>query len=397
MKFLNSVKKQWIITGTTLICGAVCGMHIAKLGPAMQAIIESFTMSLTEAGILASTFSLLTIFVGVFVGSILPGIGIKRLICLAMLLSSLGSVYGLISNDVLSLIFGRALEGIGLIIMMIAGPTAISLFTDEKSRAKHIGVWSAFMPLGTALSFIIAPTMMSMGGWRSLWLFSAIFSAMALMTAIVYIPNDSNPPALHLNRKLLEVTLKTKTLIWIGLVFAIHSLVFHIILQFMPIYGMNELGSSLTTISIILGVFCILNVFGNVISGYALHRGIRSYQLMSIHFIAIPILAILLFFPGVPDTIRFISLILGAFFTSLSPSAAFTLIAKLSTRTSEIPAFNGLMLQVQGAGILFGPALTGWLVETLNSWIAAGFVLIFASIVVLLVIDKKIKPVDLSS
>ena len=54
------------------------------------------------------------------------------------------------------------------------------------------------------------------------------------------------------------------------------------------------------------------------------------------------------------------ALIIGAFFTSLTPSAAFTLIAKLAEKKSEIPAFNGLMLQVQGAGILFGPSITGW-------------------------------------
>ena len=90
------------------------------------------------------------------------------------------------------------------------------------------------------------------------------------------------------------------------------------------------------------------------------------------------------------------ALIIGAFFTSLTPSAVFTLIAKLADNKSEIPAFNGLMLQVQGAGILFGPSVTGWAVETYESWTAAGFVLICASILVLLIINLKVKSVDLS-
>ena len=89
--------------------------------------------------------------------------------------------------------------------------------------------------------------------------------------------------------------------------------------------------------------------------------------------------------------------IIGAFFTSLTPSAAFTLIAKLTKKKSEIPAFNGLMLQVQGAGILFGPSLTGWAVETFESWTAAGFVLIFASVLVLIIINSKIRSIDLST
>ena len=389
-------KQQWTITATTVACGAVCGVHIAKLGPSMPSIMDNFGISLTEAGILASTFTLLTIFTGVFVGNAMSSVGVKRLICIAMLLSLIGSLMPLTIDSYNGLVLGRALEGIGLIIMMIAGPTAVSLFTQDSTRAMHTGFWSAFMPIGTALSFLMAPLTLSVGGWQSLWFFSVLVSLIALLAAWVWIPNDLNQPTLGLDRRLLKKTLNTTTLIWLGCVFAMHSLVFHIILQFIPIYGTTSLGSSFSTVSYIVAGYCLLNVCGNFLAGQALYRGIRPYRLMSIHFMAVPLLAAALFFPDVPDSIRFIALIIGAFFTSLTPSAVFTLIDKLAEKKSEIPAFNGLMLQVQGAGILFGPSITGWAVETYESWTAAGFVLICASILVLLIINLKIKSVDLS-
>ena len=111
-----------------------------------------------------------------------------------------------------------------------------------------------------------------------------------------------------------------------------HSLVFHIILQFIPIYGTTSLGSSFSTVSYIVAGYCLLNVCGNFLAGQALYRGMRPYRLMSIHFMAVPLLATALFFPDVPDPIRFIALIIGAFFTSLTPSAVFTLIAKLAEK-----------------------------------------------------------------
>ena len=362
----------------------------------MPSIMDNFSISLTEAGILASTFTLLTIFTGVFVGNTMSKVGVKRLICLAMLLSLLGSLIALSMNNYIGLVSGRALEGIGLIIMMIAGPTAVSLFTDDITRAKHTGFWSAFMPLGTALAFLMAPAMLSIGGWQGLWSFSVLVSLVALIAASLWIPNDLNRAALGLDYTLLKKTLNTFMLIWIGCVFAMHSLVFHIILQFIPVYGTTSLGSSFSTVCYIVAGYCLINVFGNFLAGNAIHRGIRPYRLISIHFIAVPFLAIALFFPNIPDIARFIGLIIGAFFTSLTPSAAFTLIAKLAKKKSEIPAFNGLMLQVQGAGILFGPSLTGWAVEAYDSWTAAGLVLIFASILVLIIINLKIKSVDLS-
>ena len=88
--------------------------------------MDYFSISLTEAGILASTFTLLTIFTGVLVGNTMSSVGVKRLICIAMLLSLIGSLMPLTIDSYNILVLGRALEGIGLIIMMIAGPTAVS-------------------------------------------------------------------------------------------------------------------------------------------------------------------------------------------------------------------------------------------------------------------------------
>ena len=105
----------------------------------MGVIISDFSLTLTEGGVLASTFTLLTIFIGMFLGNLMPRIGIKRLICAAMCLSAGGGLVALISSQVGLLILGRALEGLGLVIMMIAGPTAVSLFSSDASRAKHTG------------------------------------------------------------------------------------------------------------------------------------------------------------------------------------------------------------------------------------------------------------------
>jgi len=361
----------------------------------MPSIMENFSISLTEAGILASTFTLLTIFTGVFVGNAMSSLGVKRLICIAMLLSLIGSLAPLIIDSFNCLVLGRALEGIGLIIMMIAGPTAVSIYTQDTTRAKHTGFWSAFMPIGTALSFLTAPLTLSVGGWPTLWFFSVVVSLIALLAAWVWIPSDLNQPSPRLDRRLLKKTLNTTRLIWLGCVFAMHSLVFHIILQFIPIYGTTSLGSSFSTISYIVAGYCLLNVCGNFLAGQALYRGIRPYRLISIHFMAVPLLAIAVF----SGCIRSYT-IHGPDYWGIfhKPHSISCLHAHRQTgrKKSEIPAFNGLMLQVQGAGILFGPSITGWAVETYESWTAAGFVLICASLLVLLIINLKIKSVDLS-
>lgn len=387
-----SSKQQWLVTVITVLCGAVCGVHIAKLGPSMTAIIDEYSMSLTEAGVLASTFTLLTIFVGAYVGNLMPRIGVKRLICSAMTLATAGGIVALVSADYAALIFGRALEGIGLIIMMIAGPTAVSMFTDLDSRAKHMGLWAAFMPLGTGLSFLLAPYIIPTDGWRGLWLFSIIFSVSSLIGAVLIIPNDEQPMSFSVDKQKLRKTFAQAPLIWLGIVFAMHSLVFHVILQFIPVYGTQSLQASFTTISLVIGVFCALNVFGNLIAGNAIHRGVAPSSLIQIQFVVVPVLGLIVFASNFPDFVKLGTILLGAFFTSMVPTSCFTLIAKLANEPGDIPAYNGLMLQVQGAGILFGPSLTGWAVEFFQSWSVAGIIFVGGSAAILLIVYVKLRP-----
>jgi len=279
---------------------------------------------------------------------------------------------------------------------MIAGPTAVSMFTDLGSRAKHMGLWAAFMPLGTGLSFLLAPYIIPTDGWRGLWLFSIIFSIASLLGALIVIPNDKQPMSFSINKQKLRKTFSQTPLIWLGIIFAMHSLVFHVILQFIPVYGTQSLHASFTTISLVIGAFCILNVFGNLIAGNAIHRGVSTSRLIQIQFIVAPVLGIIVFASGLPDFLKLGTILFGAFFTSMVPASCFTLIAKLADEPSDIPAFNGLMLQVQGAGILFGPSLTGWAVEFFHSWSVAGAIFVIGSAIMLFIVYVKIKPLSAS-
>jgi predicted MFS family arabinose efflux permease len=142
----------------------------------------------------------------------------------------------------------------------------------------------------------------------------------------------------------------------------------------------------------VIGVFCALNVFGNLIAGNAIHRGVAPSSLIQIQFVVVPVLGLIVFASNFPDFVKLGTILLGAFFTSMVPTSCFTLIAKLANEPGDIPAYNGLMLQVQGAGILFGPSLTGWAVEFFQSWSVAGIIFVGGSAAILLIVYVKLRP-----
>ena len=113
-----------------------------------------------------------------------------------------------------------------------------------------------------------------------------------------------------------------------------HSLVFHVILQFIPVYGTLSLQASFTTVSLVIGAFCILNVFGNLIAGNAIHRGISPSRLIQLQFVVAPILGLIVFTSNFPDVVK-LGTILWGFFHQHGPNFLFYVDRKTSRRASR--------------------------------------------------------------
>ena len=104
---LSGYQLTWLVVG----CGAIGGMNLAKLGPAMSQLISDYELSLTVVGLLASIFTLISVFIGVFIGSSMQNLGPKRLILTAMVCAGAGSLIAVLGDSVLILMSARAGSG----------------------------------------------------------------------------------------------------------------------------------------------------------------------------------------------------------------------------------------------------------------------------------------------
>jgi len=272
-KVISGYQLTWLIVG----CGAIGGINLAKLGPAMSALITAYDLSLTIIGLLASIFTLISVFIGIFIGSSMQNIGPKRLVLGAMLSAAIGSFLAVTGDNITILMIARALEGIALILTMIAGPTLIVMYTNVADRGKYLGVWGGFMPIGNSTGILAAPLLLPDYGWQGLWIMSGVLALVMWWAARRWIPDDPSPLIPRVDYGLLKSALSTHALVAIGLVFASHSLVFQIILQFIPLYTETSLGLGLVMGTIAAATFCILNFVGNVITGRLIHRGIPPH------------------------------------------------------------------------------------------------------------------------
>lgn len=144
---------------------------------ALQPIRAEFGLSLSQAGLVTAATMAASSIGGTVCGVLADRIGRRKALILSILVYSLASAGSATAGSLASLLFWRALVGIGLGGEWSAGAVLVAESWPAEHRAKAIGFmqsgWALGYMLASLLSAVVLPTL----GWRALFLFG-VFPAM---------------------------------------------------------------------------------------------------------------------------------------------------------------------------------------------------------------------------
>jgi EmrB/QacA subfamily drug resistance transporter len=107
-----------------------------------------------------------------------------------------GSVLSALAPNIGVLIAGRAIMGLGA---AASEPGTLSMlrqiYTDERIRARAVGVWVAVSALALAFGPVIGGLLVSAWDWRLIFWFNLAFGLTALIAAAKVLPESSDPTA----------------------------------------------------------------------------------------------------------------------------------------------------------------------------------------------------------
>lgn len=376
-----------------LFCGVTSGINIAKLAPTIGVLSKSFNLSLTQIGLLASIFTLIMVLGGLLIGGVARGVGTKRILLMALLISCFGNAVSLFGDSTLTLFIGRSIEGVSLISITLAAPAILTQHTAPAHRGWVMGMWGGFMPLGNAFAIICGPYFISTGGWQLVWEAGLWFSLIVCFLGWLFIPSDTGAMRRHFDVTAIKLALRLPLLAFIGLGFACHSLVYQTLIQFIPLFSRASIGLSLNDGAMITGLFCLLNFIGNLISGQALQRGQNPVHIIRSVFLLLSSLLILLIFFKSSSLILFLLLGFIGFVIGGSAPIFFYLVSRSSQDPQNLPVFVAWTFQIQGLGMLVGPALVGRVVDVTQSWSTGIVCLIPACFLIILFSGRLTLPV----
>ncbi|MBL4623213.1 MAG: MFS transporter [Immundisolibacteraceae bacterium] len=382
---------NWNGIGIVFVAGVAAAIMLAKGSAAAPAVQQQLSLQLAQIGWLMSISNLATLLFGAISGQLGSRFGLATMIKTGLLIMSLAAIASLLSESFAALLTGRAVEGLGIVLVTVAAPALIAGLANNNDRSMAMGIWALWMPVGSVCIMLLSPTLISWCGWRGLWLFAALASMAAWLLIQITQPgnrpgdNSGPKPAAEFDLSALKAIAP-----WLlMLIFACFSFQFFSVFTFMPIYFSNQLGLSAEQAAKVVAIIPIFIIPGNLLGGWLAKRGLQPWQL-----ILVPALILLVLTQGLfnlDDAGLSATLLLGGygFVLGIIPTAIFIQAPKLAKTASAAAPIIGLGMSGQGLGILLGPPLTGWLAADGTNWQACADLLslvliVLASIALLL-------------
>jgi MFS transporter, CP family, cyanate transporter len=357
-----------------VILGGVCAaLHVGKLPPAVGALQNSLGLSLVDAGFLLSTVQLAGMAVAVAMGAWADSLGAKRSMLLGLSVLAGASLAGGFATAPLVLLLLRALEGFGFLLVVLPAPGLVRRLVPPGRMNQMLGLWGAYMPLGTSVALLAGPSWIAGWGWRSWWWAAALLSvvmAVVLARAVPPLPPVQAAASVGLGQR-VRTTLAHPGPWLLALAFAAYSSQWLAVVGFLPtIYEQAGVAPGLR--GVLTALAAAVNMAGNIGAGRLLQKGVAPVTLMRAGFVAMGLSAFVAFAgagdAGAPAALRYAAVLAFSLVGGLIPATLFALSMRIAPDERTISTTVGWMQQWSAFGQFAGPPVVAWVASRAGGW-----------------------------
>lgn len=358
---------NWPIILFAVACGVLGAFHVGKVPLALPAIRAEFGLSLASGGLVASILNMVSALFGFVAGFGADRIGHRRAALLGLTLLTVGSLAGGFAASVEWLYVTRFAEGAGFMLVIVASPALIVRAAQPKHVQIALGLWGTYMPAGMAIILLAAPLILVDGNWRMLWWVSGVL--IGIFALIYRIGTRSAPPPApprHLKDSipvlrspgawLLALTFTLYTAQWMGL------------MTWLPTILLDDMGMAPGATALITAGAVAISVFGNMINGWILQKGVSHWSMLTIGHIGMGSGAWALFQADIPDVIRLGGVFWFSFLGGWVPSSMFSSVLFHVPSRNLVGTANGMLVQGNNIGSFLGAPILGAMVAAAAGW-----------------------------
>jgi MFS family permease len=350
--------------------GVVGAIQVGKPIAALPAIRAEFGLSLVAAGWTVSIVSLTGALTAMPFGIWADRFGHRRSVLLGLALLAVCGAIGALAPDAPVLLASRFGEGFGFTLTALAAPALLHSVTSARHHGVMFGLFSAFMPLGTAISSVISAPLLADGGWRLLWWVCAALAALWL--PLVALATRRTAPA-RMRESTRRVRAQVREVITapgvpvLTAIFAAYTAQYLALTTFLPGLLTGDFGLSRSMADLCITAVSLLNAVGSVLGGWLSGRLLPRWLLIASAGLVLLGCGTALYADGVPAWIS--APCLGLFFLvgGIIPAVLFGLAPRFAPGPGAMGATIGLVTQGAMVGLLIGPPAAATMVTAMGN------------------------------
>ena len=371
---------HWCGVALVVAAGVAASLQVGKVAIAVPQLRADFGLDLSMVGWLMAMFSLLGVIGAVPVGAWVARAGDRRLVVAGLLAIAMGSAAGAIANGVAVLLASRIVEGLGFVLITIAGPSVLRRMVAPGGKDLAFAIWSCFMPAGIAMALFSGSLLEE---WRGFWLGNAALSAVLAMLLAMGVPRGPlGREALVSWRGMARdaaATLKAGAPALISASFVVYSLQFFALFSFLPVLLIERMGVGTAMAGSLSAVACCVNVAGNLVAGVLLGRGAPRWLLAASASALMGLAALGIFLPVLGAVPAFALCLAFSGAGGLLPATLIGTSALVAPSERLAPMSMGLLMLGSNLGQRIGPVVVGGAVAAAG-WPAAAAIVAVAGV-----------------
>lgn len=377
---MNQGETRWAGVLAIVGAGVVASLQVGKVIIAAPLLRQDMGLDLASIGTLTAVFSLLGVVSGIAAGGVIARFGARRMLLLGLLATALGTTLGAMAPSYGLLLASRVVEGLGFLMITVAGPAALQRMVSASGRDFAFALWSCYMPTGMAVAMLASQ---AFDHWQAYWWCAGAAVAVALASVAALVPVGESTTSASLSwrgmRQDTVDTLGAAGPVLLALSFTLYSLMFFALFTFLPVLLMEQLGLTLAQAGLYSAIASAANIIGNLGAGVLLARGWRRSTLIACASATMGVVALLIFQSVLPAMPTFLLCVLFSAVGGLIPATLLGTAPLVAPRPALTAASVGLVMQGSNLGQVIGPVTVGGVIDRFG-WGAASYVVLAAAV-----------------
>src|SRR6195952_4386256 len=192
--------RRWAVLAVLCLSLLVVGIDGTIVNVALPTLVRDLQASNSELQWIVDAYTIIFASFLLIAGNTGDRLGRKRCFVIGLTVFAGGSLGCALVSTAGSLIMFRALQGFGAAFIMPATLSILAnVFTDAGERAKAIALWAGVSGLGVAAGPLAGGYLLEHFWWGSIFLVNVPLVAIAVVAAIVLVPESRDAHAARLD------------------------------------------------------------------------------------------------------------------------------------------------------------------------------------------------------